>query len=543
MEVGAMADVRVTVECSRDMGELERVWMSFGYDELNWTATPQGRTNMAVMREIFAGPALVRAHNLLTSGNGRGLPHWSSGNVYHEDGSGNPSYDFSQADAAFDVWAENEMVPIVELGFCPVQLARPSSRAFHRTPSLYGPYESWGWTSPPRDEERWGGLVQAVAEHFAQRYGPRRASEWYWEFWNEPDIVYWDGTVEEYCHYYDVTAAAVRRAIPGARVGGPATTGGGTAFLQRFLDHCAGGGTNNPGLPDFVSFHTKGAPGFPRSYGPIGAEGAAGDEDRSPSTEKMLKEIGASLDVVRSHTSLAEVPVLVDECDPGVPAHMGVFDNRNYQYRNTEYYPVFQLQLMGALLSGRLGGAKGVSRATAWAWYMEGDRYFEGTRSFFTASGIPTPLANAYRMLAMLGERRLEARAEQVGKGQAVGAVGALPSQSRDGSVAAIVWHHNDDQYARGTSDVEVELRDLPCAGRSVQVTQYLVDAGHSNSHSAWQALGAPQGPNPEDVEAIRGRSSLEVVHEEKLGECPSSLAFQVSLQCPAALLVRVSPV
>ena len=93
----------------------------------------------------------------------------------------------------------------------------------------------------PADERRWGDLVHAVAEHFVCRYGARRTSEWYWEFWNEPDIVYWDGTVEEYCRYYDVTAAVVRRALPGARVGGPATTGGGTAFLEQFLDHCVSG--------------------------------------------------------------------------------------------------------------------------------------------------------------------------------------------------------------------------------------------------------------------------------------------------------------
>lgn len=542
-----MVDARVTVECSRDVGELERIWMSFGYDELNWTATPRGRANATALRGAFGGQVVVRAHNLLTSGNGRGLPHWSSGNVYHEDAQGDPFYDWSYADAAFDVWVENEMVPIVELGFCPVQLSRPSSRVFHRMPSLYGEYESWGWTSPPRDENRWGGLVQALVEHFTERYGERRTSEWYWEFWNEPDIVYWDGTVEEYCRYYDVTVAAVRRALSGARVGGPATTGEGTVFLERFLEHCVNGTRalkSGPiGAPDFVSFHTKGAPGFKRTYGPIGPGGAAGDEDRSPSTEKMLREISANLDLVRSYPALAETPVFVDECDPGVPAHMGVFDNRNYQFRNTEYYPVFQLQLMAALLSSQQAGRKGVSLATAWAWYMEGDRYFEGTRSFFTASDIPTPLINAYRMLAMLGDRHLDARVEQVGSKPTAGSIGVLPSAHSDGGVTTILWHHNDNQYTRGTSEVELEVRDLTCAGRHVHLRQYLIDARHSNSHNAWHAVGAPQDPSPEDVEALRSRSSLEVVHDDKLESCPSSLTVQVSLECPAALLVQVTPI
>jgi xylan 1,4-beta-xylosidase len=541
-----MAAVRVTVEGALDLGELERIWLGFGYDELNWTATPRGRANMAALREIFGGPAVVRAHNLLTSGNGRALPHWSSGNVYHEDAQGGPVYDWSQADAVFDVWVEHGMVPIVELGFCPVQLSRPSHRAFRPTPSLYGEYESWGWTSVPRDEGRWRDLVHAVAEHFSRRYGAGRTSEWYWEFWNEPDIVYWDGSVEEYCHFYDVTVAGVRRALPRARVGGPATTGNGPAFLERFLEHCVHGAGAPPGQrvgpPDFVSFHTKGAPGFERTYGPIGPGGAAGDQDRSPSTAKMLREIRANLDLVRSYPALADAPVLVDECDPGVPAHMGVFDNRNYQFRNTEYYPVFQLQLMGALLSDQTPGSKGVSLATAWAWYMEGDRYFEGTRSFFTASDIPTPMANAYRMLAMLGHRRLGARVEQTGTGAPEGTVGALSSVNSEGGISAIVWHHNDDQYVRGTKPLELVARDLPCVGRPVQVTHYLLDAEHSNSHTAWLELGGSQHPTPEDVSSIKQRSSLDVVYDERLDPCPGSLSFHVSLRCPAALLVKVTP-
>jgi hypothetical protein len=30
-----------------------------------------------------------------------------------------------------------------------------------------------------------------------------------------------------------------------------------------------------------------------------------------------------------------------------------------------------------------------------------------------------------------------------------------------------------------------VEIADLPCAGRPVRVTEYLIDAEHSNSHTA----------------------------------------------------------
>lgn len=66
-----------------------------------------------------------------------------------------------------------------------------------------------------------GDLVAATVRHFAERYGVAEAADWYWELWNEPDILSWQGTVEEYGERYDVTVAAVRSVLPWARVGGP----------------------------------------------------------------------------------------------------------------------------------------------------------------------------------------------------------------------------------------------------------------------------------------------------------------------------------
>ena len=65
------------------------------------------------------------------------------------------------------------------------------------------------------------------------------------------------------------------------------------------------------------------------------------------------------------------------------------------------------VQLMKKLLDLDSLGLARVHAATTWSWYFEGDRYFEGTRSLFTASNIATPLLNAYRMLEHLPDRRL----------------------------------------------------------------------------------------------------------------------------------------
>ena len=81
--------------------------------------------------------------------------------------------------------------------------------------------------------------------HSVERYGQAEVETWYWEVWNEPNILYWRGTPEEYHKLYDYAVDAVKRALPTARVGGPHVAGTrspeATKFLRDFLEHCLRG--------------------------------------------------------------------------------------------------------------------------------------------------------------------------------------------------------------------------------------------------------------------------------------------------------------
>jgi xylan 1,4-beta-xylosidase len=542
----------VEVDCRRWDGALRRIWTSFGYDELNWTATPRGKQNLASLHAFMEVPYTVRAHNLYTSGMGRGLPHWSSGNVYHEDAVGHPLYDWTLVDPVFDAWVHHGCQPIVELGFCPRALVPESATLpFTSMPSVYSAYEAGLWAWPPRDLQRWHDLVAATVQRYCDRYGPDVVRAWYWELWNEPDISYWQGTVEEYCHLYDVTVAAVTGALPEAQVGGPATTGPGVAFLEQFLAHCAGGvnavtGERGTRL-DFVSFHTKGAAFHPwRTYGLLGPEGAETPERASPSTPKMLAEIRGNLEAIARYPRLRDLPVLVDECDASVPAHWGIYDNANFGYRNTAYYPVFQVQLMKKLLDLDSLGLARVHTATTWSWYFEGDRYFEGTRSLFTASNIATPLLNAYRMLARLPDRRLRVDCDQgrgltqLGDAAAQPEVGGLAATNGSDRLAVVVWHHCDDQYRQGMAQITVTVRHLPFAGRSIQLRHYRIDHAHSNSYNAWVAAGRPQDPSAGQLAAIRAHQGLALCAPEQVMErAPDDISLSFELPLPGVSLLE----
>jgi xylan 1,4-beta-xylosidase len=420
-------------------------------------------------------------------------------------------------------------------------------------PSQYGPYEAGLWAFPPYNLERWRDLIAATVQHMCRRHGADIVRTWYWELWNEPDISYWQGTLEAYCRLYDVTVAAVTAELPGASVGGPATTGQGVTFLEGFLAHCLDGTNAVTGARgtqlDFISFHTKGAHFTPwRTYGPLGPDGAATPTKASPSTAKMLGEIRRNLEAIARYPRFRHLPVLVDECDASVPAHWGIYDNANFAYRNTAYYPVFQAQLMKKLLDLDCLDLAQVHAATTWSWYQEGDRFFEGTRSLFTAENLATPLLNSYRMLACLPEQRLNVTADgsrglaQLEPAEVVPEVDALAATNGANRVAALVWHHCDDQYLQAPAmPVRLTLRHLPFAGAAAQVRHYRIDHDHSNSHTAWVAAGRPQDPSAEHLETIRARQGLErYTPDQQLDPAPADLTLTFDLPLPGVSLLLI---
>ena len=183
---------------------------------------------------------------------------FSSTNVYTEDAAGRPVYDFR----IFDAYKAAGVRTMVELGFMP---GRHEPYQVHYPASTI----SGKSNNPPKEDEKWGELCRVVTAHLGERYGRAEVLSWYFEVWNEPDIDYWHAGPEDYWKLYDYGVAGVRAALPGARVGGPATTSPQSAkarlFLKNFLDHVDAGKSAADGgrVPmDFISFHAKRSPTF-----------------------------------------------------------------------------------------------------------------------------------------------------------------------------------------------------------------------------------------------------------------------------------------
>jgi xylan 1,4-beta-xylosidase len=243
----------------------------------------------------------------------------------------------------------------------------------------------------------------------------------------------------------------------------------------------------------------------------------------------------------------------VDECDASVPAHWGFYDNANFAYRNTAYFPVFQCKLMKKLLDLSIGGGAHVDQATTLSFYFEGERFFEGTRSLFTAQGVEKPVLNAYRMLARLGEVRIAAESSHAwpafqldhgerGMPEEIDALAIM--KGRDG-VAVLVWRHADDQYSTDPAETDVTFRveHLPFGADRVRLRHWRIDARHSNSHTAWSEQGAPQDPTDAQLRAIKVRQGLELLEPEREEKTRAgTLELRIRLPLPSVSLIEIEP-
>src|SRR4051794_32588209 len=217
--------VKIRVDASTDVGELRPIWRFFGYDEPNYTYMKDGKKLLSQLAALSPEPVYVRAHNLLTSGDGTPALKWGSTGVYSETAEGNPHYDWTIIDRIFNTYRERGMRPYVQIGFMPEALSSKPQPYQHGWKPGGRDSISTGWAYPPRDYARWAELIHEWVRHSVELYGREEVERWYWEVWNEPNILYWRGTPEEYHKLYDYSVDAVKRALPGARVGGPHVAG------------------------------------------------------------------------------------------------------------------------------------------------------------------------------------------------------------------------------------------------------------------------------------------------------------------------------
>ena len=212
-------------------------------------------------------------------------------------------------DRIFDTYVEAGCKPMVQIGFMPEALSTDAGAL----PAQLDARRPVPRRSPPAGHRR-----RRTTRSGASSSRPGRATSptatartsvesWPWEVWNEPDGHYWRGTIAEFCEMYDVSARAVKRALPdGARrraahLRRASAAAKAAHFLRAFLQSMS----STPARRlDFLAFHAKGNPVVYDGHVRMGLH-------------KQLRDIEAQpRDHQRVPDARAHLPIVIGESDP-----------------------------------------------------------------------------------------------------------------------------------------------------------------------------------------------------------------------------------
>lgn len=395
--------------------------------------------------------------------------------VYTEDAHGNPQYNFMYVDVLFDFLHSIGMKPFVELGFMPGRLASGNKTIFW-----------WrGNVTPPKDYDKWAGLVRALVEHITERYGSDEVKTWYFEVWNEPNLDgFWAGSQQDYFKLYTYSARAIKSVNPAYRVGGPATAG--AAWEPEMIAYCH---KNNVPL-DFISTHAYGVKqGFLDEYGHAGTVLDKNPMSLSGHVLQSRREIAASAmpDLELHYTEWSA------SYTPADPIHDSYIEAP---------YVLQKLKQVG-------NAANSMSYWVFTDIFEEpGPRFtpFHGGFGMLTIQGINKPVFYAYKFMNELGNIELDNKDSS-----------SLVCKDSTGNIQALAWDFTIDQPVDSVNNQDYYIRDLPARPRGrMKVRIDHIPAGRyalevyrtgyrsNDAYSTYLSLGKPAQLSRRQVEAIK---------------------------------------
>ncbi|MHC4346809.1 MAG: GH39 family glycosyl hydrolase, partial [Planctomycetota bacterium] len=497
--------VSIQVDATQRGRPLKHVWQYYGYDEANYTTTPNCMALMRTVAQINPEPVYLRQHFLLNSGDGIASPKWSSTNVYTEDENGRPVYDWRIMDGIMDAVTACGCLPLVEIGLMPKDLSvKPEP---YRPPKPFGPNEGMGVFFPPKDYEKWAELIRQWVRHTKARYKDAEQT-WLWELWNEPDIFYFQGTYEDYEKLFEYTEQALHEVMPEALFGGPHVAGVGK-FMQRFLTHCAREKNSLTGETgtrlDYIGFHAKGGIAFKDGHIRMSMRG-------------QLQKHQRGFAMVGSFPEFRNTPIIIGEADPDGAAAMPASQSPQRGYRNVPAYGAYVAAMMKYSLDLAEAEKVNLKGVLSWAFMFDGMPWFDGYRTLAT-NGIHKPVLNAFKMLGQMKGNVLpltsdgavsldEILKESIRARSDINGMAVADDQS----VKILIWNYHDYLVPAEPVSISLKVKLPPDFGSKAQLTHYRIDDTHSNAYTKWLELGSPQNPDAKMLAQLTTAMELQLL-------------------------------
>ena len=461
-----------------------------------------------------AGFKRVRGHGVLSDAMG----------IYKGPG----SYSWTNFDKYLAAIVSAGMRPIMEMDFMPTALAlNGNDKDIYKSITDYKAF------------------ITAVVQHCVDKYTLADVSQWYWEIWNEPDYPgFWNGSnsseatsakMSEYYTLYDAAVSAITTVLSSAFVGGPATTQSGP--VGAFLQHCKSAGTR----VTFASSHVY----------PGGASAASADANGLVSdNNSRISQITSGGYTTSSVMSFnTEWNSSYSGQGGGTGDDLISMDNNwnvGFILKGTKLLSdknSGNTPALGAfsywVLSDVFDESSGPSGSYILGKTSNGTLPFGQVFGLMTFQGIRKAAFNAFKMLNYLGPTRLQSSG-----GTSSDGVDAMATTSASGDSLQILAY---DQYATlnttGTDSVTINVSNLPStlAGKQVFVTQFIVDATHSNPYSVWTSQSKPTAPTEAQLQALKAAQHLALLQPVSTATLTTSYTTTFTINRQAGTLLILS--
>jgi xylan 1,4-beta-xylosidase len=306
--------------------------------------------------------------------------------------------------------------------------------------------------------------------------------------------------------------------------------------MREFLAHCLRGtnfATGQRGTPlDFIAFHAKGTPTFVDGHVRMGIA-------------SHLRALDQGFALVSEFPELKDKPIIIGESDPdGCAACQGP----QLGYRNTTMYSSYTAAVFARHLDLAERHRVNLEGAVTWAFEFENQPWFAGFR-VLASNGISLPVFNVFRMFSQMGGQRLPVAStgavalDTLIKEGVRGAPDVSALASLEGNkLCVMVWPYHDDDVAGPDADVRLNLTGLPAAATLVHLRHYRIDRDHSNAFTAWQRLGSPAAPTPDQYVVLERSAQLaeyESRQEIAVTDARLPLTFALPRQAVSLLILE----
>jgi len=459
-----------------------------------------GRVGLALQKEYMDHLKVVQKSIKFKYIRGHGLFCDDVG-IYREeeaDGKTRVFYNFTYLDRIIDSYLENGIRPFLELGFMPEKLKTGEQTIFY-----------WkGNVTPPSSYEKWAGLVENTLTHLIERYGREEVITWPIEVWNEPNIGFWAGSMEEYFKLYDYSARAVKKVDPHLKVGGPAICGVETEkWLRSFFEHCI---KNNSPL-DFITRHCY------TVDKPVHKGHFIYHDIHRPTY--MIEELKETRKIMADYPQIANMPLHITEF-------------------NSSYVPVcpihdttFHAAYIARILSEAGEYADSYSYWTFSDAFEEFDvpkSVFHGGFGLVAFGSVKKPVFHAFEFFSKAGKELLYRDENLI--------------VTKDGLRYVIIgWNWHDKSKGKPDQDISYALT-IPATGKQAILIKKQVGGDHANPLRTWNNLGKPRSLNCEQKKILLA-SAEPLQTNMKLYERNGYYETALDIPCNHLCMIEIFPV